>query len=185
VYLRFYNHASSTTDTASRAGTSYGSTTTKPTTAPAEIKEKDHAIHIIERAKELKQAYSLLYPRINNDKNAVSIAEFTNAYKDLGKGESISNDGRTLRGMFMLYERGQRSISDNMIGRIMNFRIAGKGLAFLDISQDGQATQIVCDLAHLKVDSNKQFSTFYHLIQRGDVICQLFQPPQRLCVDCV
>ncbi|KAH8596568.1 hypothetical protein B0O99DRAFT_651352 [Bisporella sp. PMI_857] len=152
VYLRFYNHASSTTDTASRAGTSYGSTTTKPTTAPAEIKEKDHAIHIIERAKELKQAYSLLYPRINNDKNAVSIAEFTNAYKDLGKGESISNDGRTLR------------------GRIMNFRIAGKGLAFLDISQDGQATQIVCDLAHLKVDSNKQFSTFYHLIQRGDVI---------------
>jgi lysyl-tRNA synthetase class 2 len=47
---------------------------------------------------------------------------------------------------------------------------------FLDIIQDGHKVQGVCDFGKLNAFSGvfaKRFRDFYHLIRRGDIICEL------------
>jgi hypothetical protein len=51
------------------------------------------------RVEELQAAQALKYPRIKNDKNAKTCAEFTSKYNFLMPGESKEGELVTLRGM--------------------------------------------------------------------------------------
>ena len=54
-------------------------------------------------------------------------------------------------------------------------RIAGKSLVFMDIEQDGFTLQVVCQAARMDSFvgiSPAEFQKFYHLVRRGDIICE-------------
>lgn len=55
------------------------------------------------------------------------------------------------------------------------FRVAGTGLFFIDIVQNGRSVQIQYNqkvLEPLAGVSKAQFKEFYKTIQRGDIICE-------------
>jgi hypothetical protein len=65
------------------------------------------------------------------------------------------------------------NLSDPSTGRLENRRVAGKGLAFLDIVQDGHLVQIVLNFTKLGPVcdvSAQQFRKFPQMIRRGDIL---------------
>ena len=108
-----------------------------------------------ERVKELEAANALLYPRIKKENSAISCAEFNKQYSGLRSGETRQDDKVVVR------------------GRMMAHRVAGKGLMFLDIWQDGQRVQGVCNNSVLGTSAGSEahtFREFYHLVRRGDIV---------------
>ena len=73
----------------------------------------------------------------------------------------------------------RRFCSNGLIGRLKNLRIAGKSLVFLDIEQDGHTLQAVCKAGGLDAFTGinqLEFQRFYHLVRRGDIICESWKP---------
>ncbi len=113
---------------------------------------------INERMEELKAANALEWPRIKRSPMAMTTKEFLVRYKDLRRGEHVKDDLVLIR------------------GRLRSFRVAGKGLAFLDVAHDRVQIQAVCNLSKLDAFSGvgkQRFKDFYHLIRRGDIICKI------------
>ena len=113
-----------------------------------------------DRIAELKEADALEWPRIKSDKEAMRIGEYIEKYMPiLGQGEI------------------REEIYVKVRGRVRSFRVAGKSLVFLDIAQDGNSMQIVLNRARLEGFggiNRKEFIDFYHLVRRGDIICELY-----------
>jgi lysyl-tRNA synthetase class 2 len=113
-----------------------------------------------ERIAELKDAGALEWPRIKSDKEAMRVGEFIEKYMPiLGRGEILEKEHVKVR------------------GRVRSFRVAGKSLVFLDIAQDGRSVQIVLNRARLEGFggiNRWEFIEFYHLVRRGDIICELY-----------
>jgi lysyl-tRNA synthetase class 2 len=109
------------------------------------------------RIEELKAAKMLNWPRIKSDKDAMTIDAYLHKYVDLRPKESRDKEYVTVR------------------GRLRAFRVAGKGLVFMDIAQDGKSVQIVCNRTKLELLGGmpkRRFEEFYHVIRRGDIICK-------------
>jgi lysyl-tRNA synthetase class 2 len=120
-----------------------------------------------ERIDELNKAGALEWPRIQGDKNTLRIADFNEKYDYLQTNDRISD--HTVR----------------INGRLKGFRVAGSKLVFLDLVQDGVATQVLLEKKSLvggnEVDSDL-FRSFYRLIRRGDVICRYIDPIMEKCL---
>jgi len=111
-----------------------------------------------ERIDELKAANALQWPRIKSDKAAMTVTEYLEKYRTLTLGQYKEEEYVKVR------------------GRIRALRISGSGLVFLDIMQDGKAVQIVCNRKKLEgfgSVTRNLFVEFYHIIRRGDIICEL------------
>lgn len=68
-----------------------------------------------------------------------------------------------------------------LAGRVNSVRIAGKALIFLDVVQDGHQLQGVCALDKIGAFtgiSSEDFRHFYHLVRRGDIICESYETLQ-------
>jgi lysyl-tRNA synthetase class 2 len=111
-----------------------------------------------DRIAELQEADALQWPRIKSDKDSMTIEEYIQKYAALMGHGDIQED---------LYVKVR--------GRVRSFRIAGKALVFLDIAQDGASVQIVLNRSKLEGFAGvnrKDFVEFYHLVRRGDFICE-------------
>lgn len=115
-----------------------------------------------ERIEELHAAKALEWPRIKSEKEVMRIEEFLAKYNGIERGQCREKEFVMLR------------------GRLRAFRIAGKALVFLDIVQNGSTTQVMLDSGKLERFGGmdrKRFKEFYHLIRRGDTVCEL-------CLSC-
>ncbi len=111
-----------------------------------------------ERIEELKAMNALKWPRIKNDKEAVTIHQYQERYMNLQPKAHLEQEFATVR------------------GRLRAFRIAGRGLVFLDIVQDDKSVQIVLNKKKLVTFggvTRQSFEEFYHLVRRGDIMCEL------------
>lgn len=72
------------------------------------------------------------------------------------------------------------------LGRIHAFRIAGPKLVFLDIVQDNHKVQGVCDFSELGQSvSIDDFSSFYHMLRKGDAFSKISWKPWFFCSNCL
>lgn len=117
-------------------------------------------VQVQERIEELEEAEALQWPRISRDKDAMRVTAFREKYSHL-KG---------LNGDQVLEEE-----SVILRGRVKAIRIAGGGLVFMDLSQDGTSVQVVLNRKRMTVFGSmetRKFREFYHLVRRGDIICE-------------
>lgn len=127
---------------------------------------------VAKRILELRGVRALEYPRIVQDSKAFSCAEFRERYHLLRGGEVREGETVTLRGM------SARGRHDRLVlirvGRIYASRIAGSKLVFIDLVQDGKKVQGLCNLKRLAAlgVTPEDFKAFYHLVRRGDIICE-------------
>jgi lysyl-tRNA synthetase, class II len=155
AYIRWFSTSRSLLNSAAATHkTQNVSTVGTPPTVGAESRAQ-----VQERIAELKDAGALEWPRIKSDKEAMRVGEYIEKYIPiLGRGELREHTYVKVR------------------GRVRSFRVAGKSLVFLDIAQDGKSVQIVLNRARLEGFggiSRKEFIEFYHLVRRGDIICEL------------
>lgn len=107
------------------------------------------------RIAKLKAKDGLKWPRLTSGDGAVTIPDFLAKYTDLRPGDRRDN------------------IIEILHGRVMSLREAGAKLLFLDIHQDGQFVQAVCNYSDLNVWSGTSFLLFKQFcqkVQRGDII---------------
>jgi len=59
-------------------------------------------------------------------------------------------------------------------GRVQSFRTAGSKLVFVDLIQDGQRVQGLCNLRKIGESAHcaGEFQLFQHLLHRGDILCE-------------
>lgn len=115
-----------------------------------------------QRLEKLKAANALEWPRIVQDKRAVTIEEFHRHYHGI------------------LRQSGAQSPDLVVIrGRITSIRIASSKLAFIDIIENGYTVQTIVNFSELGGLANireKEFKTWVNLVRRGDFI-SLFGHP--------
>ncbi|KAL4763406.1 putative lysyl-tRNA synthetase [Aspergillus foveolatus] len=106
----------------------------------------------VTRLAQVTEATSDPYPRFETPANPFAISEFIHRYSYLANKEFVDFDQVTVT------------------GRVRTYRLAGSGLIFFDIYQDGHKVQILCNLSRLeRVGVSKQiFKRFYRMIRRGD-----------------
>jgi hypothetical protein len=78
-------------------------------------------------------------------------------------------DEVTLNGMSKDFSLGSLLI---FLGRVMSIRLAGSKLVFIDVHQDGQRVQGLCNLRNLAESgtSLEAFKQFRRTLQRGDIL---------------
>lgn len=118
---------------------------------------KAFRIAVQERINELDAGGALKYPRIKSSEQALSIQEFVK------KHETGQID-----------EESEKLV---VRARVMSVRIASKGLVFVDLVQDGATLQAVLSRNSMEDSSQEkvsatEFIKFYHLLRRGDIICE-------------
>jgi len=119
-----------------------------------------------ERIEELRVSNALEWPRIESNRDAIRVEDFLEKYRALKRGELREQEWTLVR------------------GRLRSFRIAGSSLVFLDLAQDGRSVQVVLNRARLESFGGvhrSRFKEFYHLIRRGDIMCEFCL---RRCCSC-
>jgi lysyl-tRNA synthetase class 2 len=119
---------------------------------------KAFQIAVQERIDELDAGGALRYPRIKSSEQALSIREFIHKH-ETGQIDKESTEKLVVR------------------ARVMSVRIASKGLVFVDLVQDGATLQAVLSRNSMGNSSPEEvpateFIKFYHLLRRGDIICE-------------
>ncbi|KAI9767726.1 MAG: hypothetical protein M1835_006999 [Candelina submexicana] len=123
-------------------------------TSPTKNADSNRSGDVQQRINELRRASVELYPRLCPDARSMSCSEFARKYTAIKPEETREEDTATLR------------------GRVISSRSHGVKLVFLDILQDGQRVQGVCNLRLLEKSgvSEKQFRNFIRIMRRGDNI---------------
>lgn len=123
------------------------------------------------RIKYLKEVGALVYPRIKQDKWAMSFSEFVNKYKDLEAGER-TKESVTLRGKDAL--PGSYIDFNRMTGRVHVHRVSGKRLMFIEMFSEGITVQAILNYTQLSDMEDltlRQYQNFTGVVRRGDIIC--------------
>jgi lysyl-tRNA synthetase class 2 len=107
-----------------------------------------------ERINELEAGGALKYPRIKTRRIEASISDLKVKYAKLQPGQHVEADQ-------LVYQ-----------ARVMSVRIASKGLVFVDLMQNSALLQVVLSKDRIEGASEEEFIKFYHLLRRGDVICE-------------
>lgn len=148
-----------------------------PETEPEPAKGREIIREIeLARIKELERGCREAYPRIGRDVRSMTCKAFRKRYESLKCEESCEDEVVTIHGRCVLAEQKSDRIWQLICsGRISSSRVAGIKLAFLDITQDGQTVQGMCNFRRLQTEhiSALEFQTFLRLIRRGDNISQL------------
>jgi hypothetical protein len=125
-----------------------------------------------DRVEELKAANALAYPRIQRSSSAITFQEYTKRYGNLKAGVKL-DDVVTIRGILLETINPRERKTNCSTGRVLSVRISGKKLVFMDIIQDGQILQAICNLGKVGLSENPEpFRAFSHLVRRGDIICK-------------
>jgi lysyl-tRNA synthetase, class II len=185
VYARFYNTtrclaAQAAYNEQKRKATGDTSTGNPSSASPLGIQSLGHAAvggkgrsPVEERIEKLKAANALVYPRIQRSSSAISFREYTKRYSKLKAGLKL-DEIVTIRGIFETVFAPVRH-TNSSTGRVLSVRTAGKKLVFLDLVQDGQVLQAICNLGNIESLSSETvpFRTFSHIVRRGDTVCML------------
>ncbi|KAI9858622.1 MAG: hypothetical protein M1830_006330, partial [Pleopsidium flavum] len=113
-----------------------------------------------QRVEELRSTEGLTYPRIGHDEHSLVCKTFYKRYSILKAGER---------------DNGTRVV---LHGRVQSFRSAGSKLAFIDLVEDGQRIQGLCNFSVIGNSecSAEAFRTFQRLLHRGDILCEYILP---------
>ncbi|KAL3463370.1 hypothetical protein BJX64DRAFT_257134 [Aspergillus heterothallicus] len=102
------------------------------------------------RIQEVRDSCPNPYPRLRKSSISIDCSEFRSRYSYVAVNETVEED------------------SVSVTGRIRTYRLAGGKLIFLDIVQDGQKLQIMCNLRLFDGITPADFKKFYRLLRRGD-----------------
>ncbi|KAI9719431.1 MAG: hypothetical protein M1812_003502 [Candelaria pacifica] len=125
---------------------------TAVTTSLTEHNNGHRSGDVQQRIDELRGAGVELYPRLRHDARSITCAQFSRKHMALEPGETREGDVTTVR------------------GRVISSRSHGTKLVFLDVLQNGQRVQGLCNLKLLERAgvSEAQFKKFYRIMRRGD-----------------
>ncbi|KAI9794000.1 MAG: hypothetical protein M1816_006625 [Peltula sp. TS41687] len=116
---------------------------------------QSHSSEVAERMRELEKTGNVeAYPRIGRDVRSMTCEAFRQRYQSLGSEQSREDEVVTIH------------------GRVYSARVAGSKLVFLDVVQNGQTVQGLCNLRRLLEAGTtaEEFKGFHNLIRRGDII---------------
>ncbi|KAL8948023.1 MAG: hypothetical protein Q9222_005754 [Ikaeria aurantiellina] len=112
-----------------------------------------------------------LYPRLPKDRAAktVSCKAFLNRFKNLKNEQTSTGAEYSVYGMSNINPERDNELT--WVGRVKSIRVAGTGLAFLDLVQEGHTVQGLCILRTIDPSGSSvsSFREFYRKARRGDI----------------
>lgn len=124
---------------------------------------------VSDRLNDLHAPATQLYPRLGPNPGVLTCSAFNKKYASLKNDEVRQGEEVVVRGMSSKESMLKQQLT--LPGRVHSFRIAGSKLVFLDLLQDENRVQGLCNLSKLAATgvSSEGFRAFYHQLRRGDI----------------